>query len=141
MEPEFALKTLCPIIHLRAFSPYPQTPIPCLHLHRGENTGRLPSLSTTAETKGACSSSQKAIGFPTKSWKHLQFCPSFRKPNQGSLDDTGVSTDDSRVMVNVASKDKEEACLRQKSHPPKKVLRPPPSFSTALYDSEQAIYN
>ncbi|PKU32178.1 hypothetical protein llap_17519 [Limosa lapponica baueri] len=53
--------------------------------------------------------------------KHLCKADKPMKPKQGSLDDAGVSTDYSRVMGDVASKHKGEACLRQKSHPPKRV--------------------
>lgn len=97
-------------------------PMPCLHLHSCEDRGS-PRLIRQQKPRVVCSCSQKEIGFPAEAWKYLQFCPSFRKPNQGPLDDTGVSTDYSRVMVNVASKDKEEACLWQKSHSPEKGLR------------------
>lgn len=72
----------------------------------------------TAENKGEYSSSLQDTNFPNKLWKYLQFCPSFRKPQQSSPDAIGLSTGSSRVVAHVASQGRAEACLEQKSHPP-----------------------
>lgn len=148
MEPDLAAKTFCPVIHLTAFLPWHQAQTPALQ--------HLPPvrICTAGITDGdsPCSARQQKPGVVAASPK----MGSISQPSPGNICNSvlplgsltralvvlqGLSTDYNRLMVNVASKDKEETCLQQKSQPSEKGLRPPPSFSTVLYDSEQAIYN
>lgn len=148
MEPDFAAKTFCPVIHLTAFLPWHQAQTPALqHLSPAR-------ICTAVITDGdsLCSARHQKPGVVAASPKtglisHPSpgnICNSvfpFRSLTRALLVPQSLSTDYNRLVVNVASKDKEETCLQQKSQPSEKVLRLPPSFSTVLYDSEQAIYN
>lgn len=140
MEPDLAAKTFCPVIHLTAFLPWHQAQTPALQ--------HLPPvrICTAGITDGdsPCSVQQQKPGVVAASPK----MGSISQPSPGNICNSvlplgsltralvvlqGLSTDYNRLMVNVASKDKEETCLQQKSQPSEKGLRPPPSFSSLVW--------
>lgn len=148
MEPEFTVKTLHPIIHLTARSPRPQAPTPAslhlspAHICTAVRTDRGSPRSAGQQKTGVVAAPPKRGS--VSQLNHGNTCNPvlpLGSLTRALLMPQGLSTDYSRVMVNGASKDKEEACARQKSQPPRQGLRPRPSFSTVLYDSEQAICN
>lgn len=140
MEPEFTVKTLCPVIHITPFSPRRQAQTPSsLHLSPAH-------ICTAVRIDGGSAHSTQqlkpGVVAPPKRGSVSQLtngniCNSalpLESLTRALLMAQRLNKEYSRVIANVASQDEEEACLRQKFHPPKKGLRAPPSFSTALYD-------